>query len=329
MIGIFKHKNPVNLLLLLVFGILIKLPMFLQPHQPVNLHTEGVIYRLLLNAIKPFGTSYPIIYPVIAFTLLYLQAIALTRLFNDQRMMNKATYLVGVSYLLITSLFAEWNYLSAPLLVNTVLIMVFAVIFKMYQHQHVQGKIFNAGLLIGLVSFIYFPATAFLFWVFLGLIIMRPFRLTEWLLAILGLLTPFYFYGIFLFFIDQWDLQKLIPFFNLNAPVLDKTLWFAYAVFLIGIPFFIAVYYVQANLGRMLIQVRKNWSLVLLFLILAIFIPFINGSETYENWIMLTIPLAAFHTFAYLYPTQTWFSQIMFWFTIVYVLAFQYYGPGW
>ena len=329
MIGIFKNKTPVNLFLLLVVGLLIKLPMFYHPHLPVTLNTEGVVYRLILKLLKPYGVNYPMLFPVLAFALLYIQSITLTNIFNRQRMMNKPTYLVGLSYMIITSLVPEWNYFSAPLLVNTFLLMVLSGIFNIYQHQNVQAKVFNVGLFMGLISFIYLPATAFIIWVFLGLLIMRSVRLNEWILVLLGLTTPFYFFGIYLFFTDQWDPQRLIPFLNLNAPVLQKTYWFVYAVFFVSIPFLIGAYYVQSYLGRMLIQVRKNWSLVLFFLFMAIFIPFINGSETYENWVIIAIPLAAFHAFAYLYPAQPWFSRIMFWFNIIYVIAFQYYGPGW
>ncbi len=329
MIGIFKHKTPANLFLLLTVGVLIKLPIFYNPHLPVVLNNEGVLYRELLKILKPFGDVYPVIYSLITFTLLFTQAVSLTRIFNDQRMMNKPTYLVGLAYLLITSMVTEWNYFSAPLLVNTFLIIILGAVFKLYHLQNGQGKIFNIGLFIGIISFIFLPATLFIIWVLLGLLIMRPFKITEWVLPVLGLITPFYFFGVYLFFTDQWDLQKMIPFFNFSSPVLQKTYWFAYAVFLIAIPFFIAFFYVQSYWGRMIIQVRKNWSLVLLFLFTAILIPFVNGSNTYENWIFLVIPVAGFHAFAYLYPVKPWFSIIMFWLTILYILAFQYYGQGW
>ena len=38
--------------------------------------------------------------------------------------MQKNNYLPAMSYLLITSLFIDWNILSAPLVINTLLIWV-------------------------------------------------------------------------------------------------------------------------------------------------------------------------------------------------------------
>jgi hypothetical protein len=80
----------------------------------------------------------------------------------------------------------------------------------------------------------------------------------------------------------------------------------------------------------MLIQVRKNWSLVLIYLLFALCIPFLNNySKGFENWVLITVPFAAFHAFTYLYPPQRWLPALIFWLTVGYVLFYQYGGPGW
>lgn len=88
-------------------------------------------------------------------------------------------------------------------------------------------------------------------------------------------------------------------------------------------------YYVQDNLRKMLIQVRKGWSLLLLYLLVAILVPFINNTETFENWVMAAIPFAAFHACTYLYSTLKIIPVLFFWLTVAFVLAYQYAGPGW
>ncbi len=101
------------------------------------------------------------------------------------------------------------------------------------------------------------------------------------------------------------------------------------SAFLITIPFFSGGYYVQDNLRRMLIQVRKGWSLLLLYLLGAIFVPFVNSSDNFENWVIAAIPFAAFHACTYLYSTFRIFPLILFWVTVGFILAYQYAGPGW
>jgi hypothetical protein len=328
-IGIFKQKTPANILLLLFFGLLIKLPMFLHSRITTIEPKDGILFHSILKFLEPAGKSTPIIYPTLAFILLFTQAMTLTRLINDYRMINRTNYLPAMAYLLITSFFAEWNYFSAPLLINTLLIFILGWLFKMYNHPKGKAIVFNTGLTIGICSFIFFPSLTFVLWVLLALMIMRPFRINEWLLCLLGITTPYYFYGIYLFFTNQLTVQKLLPYLTIQLPSLQQSFWLAASALLLMAPFLTGGYFVQDNLRRMLIQVRKGWSIVLIYLLVAIFVPFVNSSNTFENWVIAAPPFAAFHACTYFYPPRKIFPLILFWTSVVFVVAYQYYGPGW
>lgn len=329
MIGIFKQKSPANNFLLLVFGILIKIPMFLHPHIPVLREDQGIFFKAILEFLAPTGRSNPSLYPVLAYGLLFLQAIMLTRFINSQRMMSRPTFFPGMAYLLITSLLPEWNYFSAPLLVNTILLFVLSGLFKIYNQQNAKGAIFNIGLALGVASFLFFPAITFIIWILLALAVMRPFRLNEWLLCLVGIATPSYFYAVYLFINDQWSWQQLWPHFSVGLPVIKQSAWLAGSAFLLIVPFLGGGYFVQDNLRKMLIQVRKGWSLLLLYLLGAIFIPFVNNSDSFENWVMAAIPFAAFHACTYLYSTLRILPLLIFWLTVAFILGYQYFELGW
>jgi len=79
----------------------------------------------------------------------------------------------------------------------------------------------------------------------------------------------------------------------------------------------------------MLIQIRKGWSLILLYLLVAIFVPFVNTSNTFENWVMAAAPFGAFHACTYFYPPKKLFPLVLFWISVAFVLFYQYYGPRW
>lgn len=329
MIGVFKQKNPANILLLLVFGVLIKLPIFLHPHVPVSRPSDGVLFEALLKFLEPAGRSGPGLYSFLAFFLLFLQAIVLTRFINSQRMMIKPNYLPGMAYLLITSLLPEWNYFSAPLLINSVLLLILSGLFGIYNQPNAKGTIFNIGLALGIAGFLFVSSLTFILWILLALAVMRPFRLNEWLLCILGITTPSYFYAIYIFIKEKWSWQAFLPHISIGVPSLQQTAWLAASVFLLMIPFLIGGYYVQDNLRRMLINVRKGWSLLLLYLLTALLLPFVNTSDTFENWVMAMVPMAAFHGCTYLYSTWRIFPLALFWITVAFVVAYQYWGPGW
>ena len=169
MIGIFKQKTPVNIFLLLVLGVVLKLPMFLHPHIPLAKNSDGVFISKVLQLLTPTGQS----------------------------MMSRPTYFPGMAYMLITSLLPEWNHFSAPLIVNTILLFVLSGLFKIYNQPNAKGAIFNIGLALGVASFLFFPAITFIVWILLALTVMRPFKINEWMLCIVGITTPFYFYAIY------------------------------------------------------------------------------------------------------------------------------------
>ncbi len=327
MIALFKQKSPANFIALLVFGVLIKLPAFFHPHIPDYSKTDGVLYTELLKLLKPVHTW---VYPLLAYLLIFLQAVILTRFVNNQRMMAKPNWFPGMAYMLITSLFSEWNYFSAPLIVNTFLLFILSALFKIYNKPDAKSAIFNIGLALGIASLIFFPSITFLFWVLVALMLMRPFKLNEWVLCIVGVTTPYYFYAVWLFISDNWGWGILFPGFSVTMPVLQQSAWLAGSAFLLVMPFLIGGYYVQENLRKVLIQVRKGWSLLLLYIFGAIFIPFVNGTGTLENWVIAAIPFAAFHACMYLYSSLRIVPLLIFWLTVAFILGYQYGGwQGW
>lgn len=329
MIGIYKQKNPANVVLLLLLGLLLKWPLLMHPRAVLPDPADGALYRALLDGLAGPGRQMPWIYSLLSLLLLFTQALQLQSLLNRHRMMSRPNYLPAMAYLLITSLFPEWNYFSAPLLINTLLLAVFGALFRSYTLPDARALIFNAGLVMGLASFIYLPSFSFLLWILLAIAVMRPFRLVEWVLCVTGSLTPFYFYAVWLFLTDRWNWQDIIPSFALQVPRVEPTLWLAGGTALLLIPFLIGGYYIQENLRKMLIQVRKGWSLFLLFLLGAILIPFLSLSPTLDSWILVAIPFAAFHGSGYLYATFRIIPLLLFWLSLLYVVAYQYAGPGW
>jgi hypothetical protein len=328
-IGLLKQKNPVNILLLLPFGVLLKLPMFSHPHIPMPRQGDGIFYTGVLHFLEHSGKAFAGIYPLLAFILIYVQALMLNRIVNSFRMIGRTNYLTAMSYLVITSLIPGWNYLSAALLANTVLILVLTGCFNIYTQQKVRNTIFNIGLGVGIASFFYFPSIILVLWILFALMIMRPFRINEWFICLFGVTTPFYFVALYLVLTDGWAWQKLVPGFFLHLPDLQQSIWLAAGVFLLVVPFLAGGYFVQDNLRKMLIQVRKGWSLVLLLILVTIFIPLLSSNELFINWVIAAVAFAPFHASFYFFPVRRWFPMIIFLLTIGFTLVYQYWGPGW
>ena len=75
MIGLFKQKSPGNVVVLLIFGLLLKLPLFLYPKNCVVTDKDGPLYQAFIDSL-PAANAY--LSSLIAFGLLYLQALLVT-----------------------------------------------------------------------------------------------------------------------------------------------------------------------------------------------------------------------------------------------------------
>lgn len=325
MTGTFKANNPYNTFLLLVYGILLKLPMFLHPKVPKEQMIDGFLYRALLKWLQPVGGSLPVIYALIAFFLLYTQAVSFNKMVNELRLMQKNNYLTGMSYLLVTSLFTEWNMLSAPLIINTLLIWVWARMSSLHNDNNPKTTLFNIGIAIGLATFFYFPSLAFVLLVIFGLAIIRPFKLSEWVIALMGIITPYYFLLALVFLTDKWK-EYRFPGFAVTSPKFNQNNWSYIAIGIVILTGIAGFLYVQQNFRRQLIQARKSWNLIFLYLVVAVLVPFINATHTFEYWILLAVPLSALLGAAFLYPNKKIIPLVLHWVMVAFVIAISYFA---
>jgi hypothetical protein len=183
-------------------------------------------------------------------------------------------------------------------------------------------------MIMGIVTLLYQPAIVFVILLLLALFIMRPFRIQEWLIAVMGVTAPYYFLLLILYLGDHWHWQQMLPTISFRLPTLPANLAITFSIALMVIPFVIGGIYVQNNLNKMLIQGRKNWSLLLLFLIMSLLIIVVNGGENnYVNWALSVMPLAAFHAAAYYYPAKKLFPVVMHWVIFAFAIFVNYFLP--
>ena len=324
MTGTFKANNPYNNFLLLLYGLVLKLPMFIYPRIPQPQQLDGFLYKAFLQWLKPVATGLPIIYSIIGFTLLYIQAISINKLVNVQRLMQKPNYLTGMSYLLITSLFSDWYVLSSPLIINTLLIWALSKLCNLYNNNSPKSALFNIGMIVGLSTFFYFPSIAFTLLIIVGLGITRPFRLPEWLMVLLGILAPYYFLGAWVFLTDKWKGYHF-PGFAVTVPSFHRSAWAYTAVILVILAILVGIYFIQDNMRRQVVQARKNWNLIFLYLLVSLFVPFLSASQGFDYWILTAVPIAAISGTAFFYPDRKIVPLVLHWGMVAVCIVMGYY----
>ena len=324
MVGLFKRKNPGNVILLLIYGLILKFPVFLHPKLPVASSTDSYLYLKMLQFLLTVTGSSALVFSFLSFLIIFLQASLFNRIVNHHKLFPKPNYLVGMSFMLVTSLVPSWSYFSAPLLVNLLMLWGLYRMLNLYNTNQPGAAIFNLGILVGVCSMIYFPSIVFTLLILLSLVIMRPFRAREWVIGLIGVTTPYYFLFIFLYLAGEWSWRVILPAVRFHLPALPSSIPITISIALLVLPFIVGGFFVQNNLNKMLIQVRKAWSLILLFLMIAASVIFMNDDAEYINWALTALPFAAFHASAYYYPSQRIFAAVLHWLVFGYVIVLMY-----
>jgi hypothetical protein len=154
--------------------------------------------------------------------------------------------------------------------------------------------------------------------VLFALTIIRPFKITEWLVLLMGILLPFYFIFTFVFLTSGvQEFRQFLPRLDWKNPLVRPDLSIIITLILIAVQFFVGLYYWRDQQSRFIIQVRKYWGVLLLVLILTLFQPIIFSAQAlYASAIVLT-PLACFISFGYSVPKRLFIPNILFWSAIV------------
>jgi hypothetical protein len=100
-------------------------------------------------------------------------------------------------------------------------------------------------------------------------------------------------------------------------------------VILLAVPLLIGGYFVQLHLRRMVIQLRKEWGILLLYGLMACFVPFVNSDGDFDTWVLITAPVAAFTASAYFYISKKWLSFTLFFVTVAFTLFVEYGTAQW
>ena len=324
MIGTFKANNPLNTFLLFLYGILLKMAWFLHPQIPVAQSSDGFLWNDLLHFLQLHFNDLPILYPIITYLFLFTQAISFNQLIIRRKLTQKPNYLPAMSYLLITSFFSEWNTLSSGLVVTTLLIWVIAKLFTLNNLQHAKSTIFNIGLIIGICSFFQFYFISFGLLIFLSLSLLRPFRMAEWLMGIVGILTTWYFL-LAILFLNNHIYSFHLPGWEFSIP--STAQYFdEYALFILIILItLVGAFFVQSESGKQVVQVRKNWTQLFLFFLIALLVPAISDSHHFQYWLLMAIPSSAFIGALFFYIRKKWIAQLLHWFLVGLIIYIQYF----
>nr|WP_295869981.1 hypothetical protein [uncultured Chitinophaga sp.] len=325
MIRFFRSGNPLTVLLLLIYTLLVKFYYLIHPSAYMADGSEGLLYSLLIKWLQVLTGGSPFVFTALAVLLMLLQSLLLTKIINHHRLFPKSTYLPAMCYLLFTSLLQSWNVFSPALLVNVIMLWVFSSITELYTRTSARDVVFNIGFALGMCGLIYFPAIIFCLLLLVSMLIMRAFRLAEWIIAILGLICPIYLMGTYLFLTNQMTLLRQIPNIGLSLPLItDYKVWGAMIACLLF--FVLGWLLLQRPLMKMLIQGRKIWAVLIVYVLVAMLVPFFNVHFSPAYWVLAVLPVAMFAGNVFWSVTNETFANVIHFIVLGYMIVMQYFS---
>jgi hypothetical protein len=107
---------------------------------------------------------------------------------------------------------------------------------------------------------------------------------------------------------------------KIHLPLVKTDEWFMAGFVYLFVALVFGLFYWQKYNNRLVIQIRKNWSVMMVLLLILLPVPFIFIGAGVESAILSLIPLTAFITNAYGYPKRFFIPNLLFWLGVVLIV---------
>ncbi len=323
LIKTFQESYPIQYLLLILVGLAIWAGAFIHPlvsTMEVNkfLTPGGALLQSITFGIPVLNTS-------IAFVITFLTALLLNYVMVQNNVVERNTLVPALVFIVFYGHSASYLSLHPAIIAGFFMILALNNLLSLYTDEQAYEKVFNIGFFISLASFFYLPAIYLLVFVWFSFIIYSLYQWREWLISIIGLITPYLFLWVWFFWNDELDIafenyqSFVLSFsgFHYSLPIgfLNYTIEIVIALF-----FLWALFKVLARLDEKPITIRKRyWAIFWMF-----FITFINffiaGDFFNATQAFLMIPMTIFVSVALLEVNRKWVIELIFGLLVVLII---------
>jgi len=311
MVFLFRDRSDINLLFLVLLSVALHFHFYSEPPIVIANPTDGLLAYLLFHYIKPLP---PLALIVLFHLIVVVQALRLNILVSRFKMFQQVSYLPAFTFVVLTALFPFWDAISSGLIANAFIIWILVKLNRLYDQTQPKTLEFNIGMIVGFSILLYEPIAILIPVVVFALVIIRPFRLTEWLVLMMGILLPFYFIFTYVFLTDSAKaFTAFLPKLDWENPLAELDAKSIITLSFIGIQLLIGFYFWQEQQNRFIIQARKYWGVMLLTLVVTFFQPIIFSSQALYASAIVIAPLASFISFCYAGPKQLMLPNVFFW----------------
>ncbi|NQV75447.1 MAG: beta-carotene 15,15'-monooxygenase [Bacteroidetes bacterium] len=324
MIQQFRSLNPLNIILLIGIAILLRIGIFIDLPQQISFEFMEPFARLLIDI--PLQSAFsPLANVIVALTILLIQALIFNRIINSYGLLGKSTFLPALLYVTTGSLLAPFLLLSPTLICNFLVLWMIEKFLSVYKRAEVSSVMFDLGMLAAVGTLIYFPFISMLPLMWISLIIFRPFNWREWIAAIIGFITIFFFLAVFYYWNDS--LGKFYEIWlplasrfqvNFRINLVDSLVLIPVAIILV-----LGFFQLQKNFFRSVVQLRKSFQLFFFMFIIALASFYLKQNLVLYHFLLCAPPAAVLMAYYFLYANTRWLYESLYFILFGSIIYFQ------
>ncbi len=322
MVFLFKNKSFVSVFFLIILCFGVHVHLFLGIPKIIVAEDNGIIYYILNKYIANLPQTIIALFYI---SIILIQAIRLNILLNEYKMFTQNGFTTAMAYILLSGFFTDWANITPAIIANLFVIWLFIHLTKLYNNPSPKSLLFNIGLIVGAAILCYQPNILLVAIILFALAIVRPFIISEWFVLLLGTIMPFYIIGSVLFLNNHFNLfTNFLPHISFTIPIITSDFWFTVNITVISILLLAGFISLNSNTNRMVIQIRKNWGIIMVMGFIMIPIPFMFHKSGLTATALSMVPFAAIISNIFVYPKKMWLPNILFWLAMVAIIHNNY-----
>lgn len=313
MLQLFRQNTALAALLVVILGIALKLPILLNP-KPYEFIQTAPLANTVFTYLKSLP-NYSFLSYVIATLLLLVQGIFINYIVAQHGILYKDTFLPGLFFVILNSMYPEQSQLTPQLISNTFVILMFQRLCFLYESINPLLIVLDAGMYLGLALLFNYDVAVFLPYILISVVIFTSFNFRYLILSMIGIAIPLYFAVVLFYMNDQLD-----PLIQFTLQSFERTLLKSqFEGYILLIPAlilfpiaFVSTLNLQSNFFRNKVKTRRILqSVALLFFFGALGLVIENTNFIYALF-YLSIPLSIVIAYYFINTERTLLKELLF-----------------
>lgn len=264
---------------------------------------------------------------IVAIGLISFQLLFVSYIVNEYKLLDTNTYLPSLILVTINCVSIFNLTFHQVIVANSLIIVAFYQLLKLYNVANKYGLLFNSGILVGLASMVYFPSVLYFVVIWLVLIYMTTPVWRDFAISLIGFVIPLIYY-ITYFFVFK-DLSELVfltehtKIFEFNFETLS--IWNKLFLAVFALLILVSIFNLLINAGKSIAKVRKMLVSVLLYFLVSILTLLLNQFDVVATLLLMSIPLSIMIGIFFQNIRKGWLAEAIY-FVLIATIVLGYFS---